>query len=101
MIFAPRAVRDLAEIKAFIALDDETTAERFIADLSDKIFSIARNGLGGVSRSWIRPGLRMLPYRNRCIYFRIEADTVIILRILHGRQDVSRSGLADPDEPGR
>jgi len=59
-----------------------------VTDLSAKIEWIARTGFSGVSREWIRPGLRALPYRERCIYFRIDADMVTILRVLHGRQDV-------------
>jgi len=59
-----------------------------VTDLGAKIEWIARTGFSGVSREWIRPGLRALPYRERCIYFRIDADMVTILRVLHGRQDV-------------
>lgn len=61
----------------------------FVADLNAKIEWIAKTGFTGVPRDWIRPGLRALPYRERCIYFRIDDDAVIILRVIHGRQDVS------------
>ncbi|MBB4064535.1 type II toxin-antitoxin system RelE/ParE family toxin [Gellertiella hungarica] len=30
-----------------------------------------------------------LPFRNRCIYFLREPDRIVILRILHGAQDVA------------
>lgn len=59
-----------------------------MADLNAKIEWIGQTGFTGVPRDWIRPGLRALPYRERCIYFRIDNETVTILRIIHGRQDV-------------
>jgi plasmid stabilization system protein ParE len=31
----------------------------------------------------------MVPYRNRGIYFRITPSPLLIIRILHGRQDIS------------
>lgn len=50
---------------------------------------IAEVGFTGVPRDWIRDGLRALPYRERCIYYRIDGDAVYILRVLHGRQDIT------------
>jgi len=61
-----------------------------VADLSAKIEWIAKTGFNGVPRDWIRPGLRALPYRDRCFYFRVEDETVTILRVIHGRQDVEK-----------
>ena len=90
MILAPKARDDLTEIYLYIARDNPDAAARFVADLSSKIEWVAATGFTGVPRDWIRPGLRALPYRERCIYFRVNDETVTILRVLHGRQDVQR-----------
>lgn len=64
-------------------------ARNFVADISARIEWIAKTGFTGVPRDLISPGLRALPYRGRCIYFRTDEDSVTILRILHARQDIT------------
>lgn len=58
-------------------------------DLTARMWWIAETGFTGAPRDWIRPGLRALPYRECCICFRIDENTVTIQRVIHGRQDVS------------
>jgi toxin ParE1/3/4 len=61
------------------ALLNQTTIEK-----------LAALGISGAPRDWIRQGLRAFPYRRRCFYFRVEGDNFILLRVLHGAQDVDR-----------
>ncbi|WP_234905972.1 type II toxin-antitoxin system RelE/ParE family toxin [Affinirhizobium pseudoryzae] len=68
---------------------DIIAASRFVRQLASKIGWIAVSGFPGVSRDDLRPGLKALPFRKRCIYFRTTPDEVIILRVLHGHQDLS------------
>lgn len=90
MILAPSAREDLTKIFVYLA---ETAgidiATSFVADLTARMWWIADTGFNGAPRDWIRPGLRALPYRERCIYFRIDDETVTIMRVIHGRQDMS------------
>ena len=79
---------------AYIALDDPAAAERFVDDLARQMYRIAALGLSGSPRDWIRPGLRAFPYRQRCIYFRSYEDRIVILRVLHGSQDIDRQEFA-------
>jgi toxin ParE1/3/4 len=79
---------------AYIALDDPAAAERFVDDLVRQMYKIAALGLSGSPRDWIRPGLRAFPYRQRCIYFRSYEDRIVILRVLHGSQDIDRQEFA-------
>ncbi|WP_083731538.1 type II toxin-antitoxin system RelE/ParE family toxin [Agrobacterium rosae] len=73
----------------WIATDDTMTASTFIRDLTRKIEWIAASGFPGLPRDELSQGLKALPYRQRCIYFRIEADTVRILRVMHGCRHLS------------
>jgi toxin ParE1/3/4 len=50
---------------------------------------IAVSGFPGVPRDTLSPGLKVLPYRQRAIYFRTTETTVRILRILHGHQNIT------------
>jgi toxin ParE1/3/4 len=61
-----------------------------IKSILGKIQALASSGHHGAPRDWISPGLRAFPYKNRCIYFRVVEGHLRVLRILHGRQDVTR-----------
>lgn len=64
-------------------------AARFVRQIASKIAWIAESSFPGVPRDDLRIGLKALPFRRRCIYFRTMPDTVIILRVLHGHQNLS------------
>ena len=85
-----RAVRaDLRSIYKYIAERNRDAAARFVLDLNLKIHSIAETGFPGVAIDEFDVDLRALPYRDRCIYFHVEKTHIYIIRILHGRQDIS------------
>jgi len=90
VVFAPEAQDDVRAMYAHIAEDSPANAQRFIRDLVRQIYKLAELHIDGVSRDWIRPNLRAFPYRNRCIYFRVEGDTLYVLRVFHGARDVDR-----------
>lgn len=72
-----------------IKRDNPTAAKKFINDLTNKLFSLAESGVTGSSRDWISSGLRVFPYRERCFYFRIIKDAMIVVRVLHQKQDTN------------
>ena len=83
----PRAVRDLAELRAYIAADDpdaaQKVAERLIKALKliESRPDICRPTAGAATREWVVPGL---PY---IIPYRLKNGTVEILRIYHTRRN--------------
>jgi toxin ParE1/3/4 len=64
-------------------------ADRFVVDLETKMRSLASSGFSGVPRDYITENLRAFPYRQRCFYFRIDGGEMVVVRVLHGRQDLS------------
>jgi len=88
-IFSRAARADLRSIFKYIAIKNPEAAANFVLDINLKVSSIARNGFTGVARDEIGQALRGLPYRDRCIYFRVTDSHIYIVRILHGRQDIS------------
>jgi plasmid stabilization system protein ParE len=83
------AINDLINIYDYIAEKNPVAARRMLSALEAKIKSLAKSGNSGVSRDWIRPGLRAFPYRDRCIYFRVDETTLHVLRIVHGHQAIN------------
>jgi len=95
---SPAAIDDLANIYRYIVdvmEGADNVALAFVSDFNEKIIQLATSGSNGVARDWIRPGLHAFPYRDRCIYFRIDGDTMIVLRVLHGHQDIDQQNFND------
>ncbi len=85
---------DLTAIFLYLAeVANVKTATAFVADLENKIAWIAAAGFPGVPRDELQLGLRALPYRGRCIYFRTDENTVHVLRVVHAAQDVAEIEL--------
>lgn len=61
-----------------------------MADIHSKIEWIAETDFTGSPRDHIRSELRVFPYRKRCIYYRSYHDRIVIVRVLHGAQDVTQ-----------
>lgn len=79
---------DLGRIFDHIAKDSETAAERFIKRLTGAMQRIADLGHSGVSREWVRPGLRMHVLGSYCIYFRQTTKETQIVRVVHSAMDI-------------
>lgn len=57
--------------------------------------NLAQAGVTGSSRDWVSVGLRAFPYKGRCFYFRIIENQMVVIRVLHGKQDVSAQSFYD------
>lgn len=95
LILTDAARSDLKAIYEYIAKDSDAAAISFIQDLSDKLEHLAHTGITGCSRDWVSVGLRAFPYKGRCFYFRIIKDQMVVIRVLHGKQDVSAQSFFD------
>ena len=83
---------DLDNIFDYIAKDSLEEAEQFVLELVRQMEKLAISGVTGRNRDELITGLRSFPFRNRCFYFFIGNDELLVVRILHSRQFV---GLAD------
>ena len=64
-------------------------ADAFVVDLRGKAHSLAASGFSGSNRPYISGNVSAFPYRQRCFYFRVEEEKLIVVRLLYGKQDVS------------
>ncbi|MCC7424396.1 MAG: type II toxin-antitoxin system RelE/ParE family toxin [Planctomycetaceae bacterium] len=87
MIISPRAQSDLREIRAYVAQHNQEAAGRIIRSIRDRIKLLARHPGLGQRREEISPDLRNFPVGRYVIFYRIDGQTLIILRVLHGSQD--------------
>lgn len=92
-----RAADDLTTIYDHIAKENPRAARHVIESIEAKIKSIAALGLTGSPRGHLRSGLRMVVSRNFLIYFRALPSHLLIIRILHGRQDISSQDFPESE----
>ena len=80
----------MQEIHDYIEEENPQVPAEFVADLLHKIEKLAVTGVTGSSCDHVKKGLRGFPYRERCFYFRIIDDKMVLVRVLHSKQDVTK-----------
>ena len=91
-----RSVGDIIEHALFIAREQPDAARRFVAAAEDAIGKLAVMPHMGAVRESPDPtlaGLRQWPikgFRNFLIIYRPLRDGIVVVRVLHGAQDMDR-----------
>ncbi|HEX7783855.1 MAG TPA: type II toxin-antitoxin system RelE/ParE family toxin [Sphingobium sp.] len=82
------AERDLEAIGDFIAQDNPVRAISFLRELRTKCLTLADlpNGFPLVP-GYEALGIRRRKHGNYLIFYRVEAERLIVIHILHGAQD--------------
>lgn len=65
-------------------------AEKYYLALRDRVEEIANGFVHSTDCSHVKEGLRRANYESHAIYYRVEGEKVIILRILGQQQDTAR-----------
>lgn len=95
----PQADLDIIEITAYIELDSPEAADRFFASVRSTAELIARHPhighpwAGTVGGRRVR-SIAVEGFPNHLMFYREDAEGLLILRILHGARDLPRE-LAD------
>jgi toxin ParE1/3/4 len=88
LIIADQAREDLIEIWLYIASDSIMGADKFIDFLYEKCTSLCSTPEIGRKREELLPGLRCLSAKRYLIFYRIKQNSIEIIRILSGYQDI-------------
>ncbi|KMO10838.1 type II toxin-antitoxin system RelE/ParE family toxin [Methylobacterium indicum] len=86
-----RAAEDLIDIWSTVAGDDPSAADRLLDAIEQRQHQLRMHPYSGVSREEIAPGLRHLVIGQYLILYRVEAEAIEIVRVLHGRRKLDRS----------
>jgi len=79
---------DVDQIHDQIAVDKTSAAHRWVERTQKQFKFLAKNPGVGEARDEIRPAIRSFSHGNYVIYFRVTADALEIIRVVHGRRDV-------------
>jgi toxin ParE1/3/4 len=88
---APQAEQDLDALWYYVAKESGSieTADRLVDAITQRFMLLARNPRIGRRRDdELRPGLRSFPVGEYIILYRIEADDVLILRVIRGGRNI-------------
>lgn len=86
---APEARIDLDELWFYIASNGSPeNADRVVDSLTKRFFLLGMHPRAGRRRDDLRPGLRMFPVSDYLVLYRIEAEHVLIQRVVRGSRDL-------------
>lgn len=85
---SPAADEDLIGIWGHIALESTGGADRVYDKIVARIHELADFPHLGKSRSDVAAELRALTALNYLILYRIEAEQIVIVRVVHGARDL-------------
>ena len=83
----PQAIRDVDDIWLYIARHDPDAATRLIERLVSSVARLADYPESGSPRPEIAVGARSITVGNYLVLYRVERDSVNIVRVVHGAQD--------------
>ena len=91
LVIAPAAKTDLKEIYQYgLRHWGQAKSDSYLVKLKAHFWSLTRQALIGVERPELLPGIRSLVVESHTLFYRVTADRVEIIRVLHGRQDPQR-----------
>ena len=89
--FSPLAVSDLEEIRDYVAERNVDAAEQLLDAIEEACNRIGHPPQIGRSRDDMIPGIRVFPVKkNYAVFYRVLADAVEIVRVVHAARDFSR-----------
>ncbi|CAN5602829.1 type II toxin-antitoxin system RelE/ParE family toxin [soil metagenome] len=87
-ILSSQADDDLSEIFLFIAADNPDAGEKLMHRFRELFRLIAKNPRLGRERYELQQKMRSVPEGSYLIFYRIWADDVMIVRVLHAARDL-------------
>ena len=91
IIITPAAKNDLKKIYQYgLRQWGKTQSEGYLSTLKHQFWLLTQQPLMGMERPELLPDMRSLPIDSHTLFYRITANRVEIIRVLHGRQDPHR-----------
>ena len=91
LVFLPAAEADIEAIWDYSADRwGKDQADRYTDDIRDLCEALAQGDKSGRPVD-VRPGLLKCRMASHMIYFRSEAERIVVVRVLHSAQDVERN----------
>ncbi len=91
LVIAPAAITDLKDIYQYgLRQWGQVQSESYLAGIKNQFWLLTQQPLMSAERNELLPEIRSLPIESHTPFYRVTADMVEIIRVLHGRQDPQR-----------
>lgn len=90
IIFSKPAQQDLFKIWDYIAIGDFDAADKVVRKIEEKCLMLSTSSAIGKKRDELAKNLRSFPVGNYIIFYRIIADGIQVVRVLHSAQDITK-----------
>jgi toxin ParE1/3/4 len=91
LVIAPAARNDLKEIYQYgLRQWGQAQSESYLSTIKKQFWLLTQQPLMGTERPELLPNSRSLPIESHTLFYRVTANRVEIIRVLHGRQDPQR-----------
>jgi len=91
LVIAPAAKNDLKEIYQYgLRQWGQSQSESYLSTIKKQFWLLTQQPLMGTERPELLPDTRSLPIESHTLFYRVTANRVEIIRVLHGRQDPQR-----------
>jgi len=91
LVIAPAARNDLKEIYHYgLRQWGQARSESYLSTIKNQFWLLTQQPLIGTERPVLLPDVRSLPIKSYTLFYRVTANKVEIIRVLHGRQDTKR-----------
>lgn len=92
---APRARTDIEEIADYLVQRNPRAASDLLAEFQRQWEFLAAYPYIGAQRADIGPSVRHKIIRSYVALYSMEGDSVLILRVMHGKRDISDKDLPE------
>lgn len=91
LVIAPAAKSDLKGIYQYgLHRWGESQSDKYLNNFKEQFLVLSEQPLIGTARPDLLLDMRTLPIQSHVVFYRVSANSVEIVRILHGRQDPNR-----------
>jgi toxin ParE1/3/4 len=91
LVIAPAAKNDLKDIYQYgLRQWGQAQSESYLSTIKNQFWLLTQQPLMGTERPELLPDARSLPIESHTLFYRVTANRVEIIRVLHGRQDPQR-----------
>lgn len=86
---APQAEADLEAIADYIAEFNPAASVKLVTGFTRRLELLATQPFSGSTREDVLSDLRHLVVGQYVAFYRVEGRTIVVLRVIHGRRDIS------------
>lgn len=91
LVIAPAAKNDLKDIYQYgLRQWGQAQSDSYLSAVKHQLWLLTEQPLMGIERSELLPQLRSLPIQSHILFYRVTANQIEIIRLLHARQDPVR-----------